>query len=246
MEEKDGKIIFESHEGLEFSYLQTKNFMFFFEKINHLKKELEKLQNQKTKEESHTYQRAVFSIEIICSVIHFTEVFTARLLGMKNQNLYDYLVNYRPLEVKQFYENIETLSEEDIAHLIQLPYPFEGFELESDQLACKKAVKITRKTLTKISKFFLKHYLLYNAYKHGFRIVILNDNKNSDNFLVIYYDKLGKMSKENLIQIEEHVEDIWDHFLFMSRSLNGIEENYKNRVFLKKDGFTIIDSGLEF
>ena len=65
------------------------------------------------------------------------------------------------------------------------------------------------------------------------------------NFLVLYYDELGKMNEENLVQIEENIEDIWDHFMFMSKSLNGIEENYKNRVFLKKGDFTIIGSGQE-
>lgn len=245
MKEKDSKIEFEPHEGLEFSYLQSKNWMFFFQKINYLKKELEKLQGERTKEDPQTYQRAVFSIEIISSVIHFTEVFTARILGMKNENLYDYLVNYRPYKIKEFYEKIETLSDEDIAHLIQLPYPFDGFKLEEDQLACKKAVRITRKNLAMISKFFLKHYPLYNAYKHGFRINILNDKDNSENFLILFYDELGKMSEENLIRIEENIEDIWDHFMFMSKSLNGIEDNYKNRVFLKKDDLTIIASELE-
>ncbi len=245
MKEKDGKIEFDPHEGLEFSYLQSKNWMFFYQKINYLKKELEKLQGQKTKEDPQTYQRVVFSIEIISSVIHFTEVFTARILGMKNENLYDYLVNYRPYKIKEFYEKIETLSDEDIAQLIQLPYPFDRFKLEEDQLACKKAVRITRKNLAMISKFFLKHYLLYNAYKHGFRINILNDKDNSENFLILFYDEIGKMSEENLIRIEENIEDIWDHFMFMSKSLNGIEDNYKNRVFLKKDDLTIIASELD-
>jgi len=53
------------------------------------------------------------------------------------------------------------------------------------------------------------------------------------------------MSEENLIRIEENIEDIWDHFMFMSKSLNGIESNYKNRVFLKNNDLTIIASELE-
>lgn len=244
MENKGKKIIFEPHEGLEFSYLQTKNFMFFFSKINHLKNELTKLQSQQ-KDEETMYQRAVFSIEIISSVIHFTEVFTARIIGMRKNDLYDYLVNYRPLEIKEFYENIEALTEKDIAELIQLPYPFEGFELDEDQVACKRAVKITRGNFAKISKFFLKYRLLYNAYKHGFRVMILKNHEKSGEFLIHYYEKIEKMNEDNLVDVEKNIEDIWDHFIFMSKSLNGIEDNYMNRVFLKKEELTIIDSGLE-
>jgi len=105
---------------------------------------------------------------------HFTEVFTARILGMKMETLYDYLVNYRPNEVKKFYETVETITDEEIAHLIQLPYPFERFELEEDQIACKKAVRIT-KNLNMISKFFLKHYLLINLYEPRLFQMRVND-----------------------------------------------------------------------
>ena len=244
MKEKDGKIVFEPHEGLEFFYLQSKNWMFFFKKINLFKKELEKSQKLATKKEPNTFERAVFCIEIVSSVIHFTEVYTARIIGMRKDNLYDYLEEYRPKEIKKFYENVGKLTEEDIAHLIQLPYPFAGFKEKTLQLACEKAVKITRKNLTMISKFFLKHYLLYNAYKHGFRINILKNPDNTNDFLILYNDELGKMNEENLLRLEENIEDIWDHFMFMSNSLDGIENNYKNRVFLKKADLTIIDSGL--
>ena len=245
MKEKDGKIEFEPKEGLEFTYLQMKNWMFFFSKIDHLKKELEKIQEQRTSKESFTYDRAVLSIEIICSVIHFTEVYTSRILGMKNEKLYDYLINYHPSEVKKFFENVSQLSDEEIAKLIQLQYPFKNYSSKETQLACEKAVKITRKNFLKISDFFLKHYVMYNAYKHGFRIGILNEPDDSNKFLIIYYDDLGKMSETNLVRIEENIEDIWDHFMFMSRSLDGIENNYKNRVFLKNDDLTIIASELE-
>ncbi len=33
------------------------------------------------------------------------------------------------------------------------------------------------------------------------------------------------MSEGNVVKIEENIEVFWDHVMFMSKSLNGIEDN---------------------
>ena len=170
--------------------------------------------------------KGYLKIEILVSVVQFAEIFGIYLLCFheRKKEFHKKLLDYKVSEVINFFENIE---------IRRIPYfrkilGYPAFNQISDKTASIKlneSSKNFKKKLVLISDFYLKYRLLYNSYKHGFRIFPMFDKNYSSGIMVINRDK------KSVTIYNVNVDKAVDLLKWMMPVLKNTLKVFKERIF---------------
>ena len=124
--------------------------------------------------ESRIYLDQCINIELIAEAVSLSELIGAYFLAFsrKKANIQKVLCKYKTKEIKDLYERIKDMDYNQISKLICYP-SIDEFEPNSKKKIkhdLQKSSKNIKKTIFKISSFYLNNLEFYNDFKHGFRI----------------------------------------------------------------------------
>ena len=191
------------------------------------------------KEEDITNFQYHVDFEILMNTVHFAEVFAANLLALKSHNagFHKYLLEYNIYEIINFYENAEYFDYNYLCKLLGYP-EIEYCDKEKKDMLKKSCNKV-KKSIIEIGEFYLKYRKLYNSYKHGFRIAIVEIGSDYETRRPII------MSPSNIDDLEQvtfynYLDNNSLHISYiMNEILTSVYATFKERVIENKDSFKI-------
>jgi len=233
-----------------FSMFQGHPWLFF--KVKMLEKALKNFSSWfpeiEVEDERASLVHEMIRLEMVVTTVHYAEVFAANLLAFKKKRkrFHKTLLSYRVSEVTDFYKKIKRRKLPYIASLLGYPALFQVPDEKQRELLMKSCKKVQEK-LSEIADYYLTHLQLYNAYKHGFRIGVLQQAPppeiappDFEPFAFIMQplnkNKLNRVKFQRIGKVEKEVELC----NFMVNVLTAVTETFSQRVLEKKETFTAL------
>lgn len=149
--------------------------------------------------------RHVLKLEIIAKFCHFAENLGALIISFSDSyssaeeehiGLFNTLGNYQTSEIIDLYEKIETRNLNYIAKFVG----YGPLDIQDDysRKILENSCIIVKEKLEQIAKSYLSLRGIYNAYKHGYRLVVGKDQNENSSFAF-----LDKNNKQKLMVIDE-------------------------------------------
>ncbi len=191
----------------------------------------------------------VIKLEIIMKFCHFAENLAAVAISFNKKfdsneeemrSLFDQIYEYEVSDVIDFYKQIPTSDLHFIAKF--LGYPPIKLQYEEARQKIEESCAIAKKELESIGKNYLEFRLLYNAYKHGYRLFPgIDKNKQQDAF--------GFIDKGGIQKITTADDTIFDEIIRSSKHIEGIFKiilNHAARAEMEKRGMRNVPLDLKF
>lgn len=181
----------------------------------------------------------VLKMEIIAKFCHFAENLGALIISFNDSysnaqeehiGLFNTLGNYQPSEVIDLYEKIETQDMDYIAKFVGYP----PLEIQDDytRKILENSCFIVKEKITQIARSYLDLRILYNAYKHGYRIVFGKDQNSNSSF--VFLDKHNK--QKMMILDDSKFDEIKLSIKYVRNLMSSILKNHVAREDFEKEG----------
>lgn len=169
--------------------------------------------------------------------------------------IFDKLTRYGEREIVDFYTHVGKRQLTYIAKFYGYP------TLDLQQEITKKYLELScqnmRQYLTDIGKIYHELRPLYNAYKHGYRVLLAKDNASDNTFPFIDYNGKQKFTQVNkdafnrILSLSHSCRDILEHIYVQHRTRNayeragGKEGKLQVNLFLKGTDSHPVDGDLQ-
>src|SRR4029079_14928136 len=104
------------------------------------------------------------------------------------KGLFKTITNYYPDDVRNFYNEIKSVGLDYVAKIYG--HPIIAFQEPELQIILNHSAENVRNRLNLFGDFYVKFYQLYNAYKHGYRLLLGKDDTRKD--IILYISLRGK------------------------------------------------------
>lgn len=138
----------------------------------------------------------IVKVEILTSFCQLAESLAAMAIAFKRSydseiqetlGLYEKLVCYTLGEIGDFYENVGWRDHGYFAKI--LGYPPLDLQVQSTREAFLLSCENVKEKFTEISEYYKELRLLFNAYKHGYRILFETNNDTHDDIILFVTDE---------------------------------------------------------
>lgn len=197
--------------------------------------------------EQHEKMLQIIKLEILMKFCHYAENLAAFAITFNEKydsseeemlSLFEKIYEYEVPQVIEFYNKIPNCDLQFIAKF--LGYPPIKLQNEDGMKKIETSCKIAKRELEIIAKKYLELRLLYNAYKHGYRIFPAKDQNKQDAYGFIY------KGKQKIITVNENEFDIIIRASRHIRKLFELILNHAARAEMEKRGERDIPIELKF
>jgi len=193
------------------------------------------------KEASLVHQ--MINIEIFVTMLHYAEVLAANLLAFrkKRKRFHKILLSYKGSEIIEFYKKIKHRRLSYIANLLGYPQLFQ-VDSKEGRKSLKKSCMYVRERLSEIGDLYIRFNSLYNAYKHGLRVGVLQsiDPKDSTSYALVMWpvqkEKLDRAMLMRLGNAEREIEICG----FMVAVLDAVTDTFRKRTLESRESFNVM------
>lgn len=193
----------------------------------------------KASEEDKARMTHVLKLEIITKFCHFAENLGAVIISFNDTynsaqeehiGLFKTLGNYEPSDIIKMYEKIETYSSNSVARFVG--YPPLDIQDDYTKAILENSCSIVKEKLEQIAKSYLNLRIIYNAYKHGYRIIVGKDQNGNSSFAFLDKNEKRKM----MIIDDEKFTEVKTSIHYVRNLIYSILENHIAREKYEKIG----------
>lgn len=178
-------------------------------------------------------------LEIIVTTVHYAEVVAANLLAFKTKHkrYHKKLLSYSVSAVNDFYKKIKQRQISYIADLLGYP-PLHQISDVKAREQLERSCKKVREMLSEVADHYNKYRLLYNAYKHGFRIgVAKSAPPDAEPYpFILYLPQRGEFDTVTLARTSLQKEIAMSDFMFSV--LESVTQTFTQRVLKGEEKWT--------
>lgn len=197
--------------------------------------------------ELHEKMLQIIKLEIVMKFCHYAENLAAVAISFNKKfdsseqemlSLFDKIYEYDIFEVIDFYNQIPKCDLHFIAKF--LGYPPIRIQSEKGREVIETSCVMAKKELEIIAKNYLEFRLLYNAYKHGYRLFPVKNQNKQDGF--VFIDK----GIQKITTIDDNVFDEITRASRHIKKLFGLILNFAARAEMEKKGERNVPIDLKF